>query len=288
MLRPELRLAAAALLASAAPALAAPLAPEDAERNRPAPPVRIADNLYHVGTRDIAVYLFVDPKGLILLDAGYEQSVPLVLANIRALGFDPRRIRILIASQAHFDHVAGLAAMKAATGAKVYASAADSVLLARGGRGDFAFGDRFRFPAVKADHILRDGEVVRLGGLRLTAHVTPGHTRGCTSWTMAARDAGRIEPALFICGATAPGYRLVGNRAYPDIMADFARSFATWRRLPCRIFLGAHGGYFGIEAKRAAMRAGGPNPFVDPEGCKGFLDRAEAAVKAQAARQAAE
>jgi metallo-beta-lactamase class B len=279
-------LAGAASLAAAPPPVR--LGPEDAERNAPAAPVRIADNLYLVGTRDIAVYLFVDPEGLILLDSGYAQSVPLVLANIRALGFDPKRIRILIASQAHFDHVAGMAAIKAATGARLHASAADAALLARGGRGDFAFGDRLAYAPVAADGILRDGDTVRLGRLRLTAHLTPGHSRGCTSWTMNASDNGRVYPALFVCGATAPGYRLVGNKAYPGIARDFARSFATWRRLPCQLFLGAHGSYFDLDRKRAALRAGGANPFVDPQGCRAFLDRAERAIAAQAARQAAE
>jgi metallo-beta-lactamase class B len=279
---------AAGLAIGPAPAGATPLSGADAERNQPAPPVQIADNLYHVGTRDIAVFLFADPKGLILLDAGYEQSVPLVLANIRALGFDPKRIRLLITSQAHFDHVAGLAEMKAATGARLIASREDAALLGRGGRGDFAFGDRFPYPLVKVDRTLADGEILRLGALRLTAHLTPGHTKGCTSWTTDAIQGGRTHKALFICGATAPGYRLVGNADYPQIQADFARSFATWRRLPCEIFLGAHGSYFGLEDKRAAIRPDGPNPFVDPEGCRAFLDRAEAGIQTEAKRQASE
>lgn len=279
---------AASLLLALQPAPGAPLGPEDAARNQPFPPFRIADNLYHVGTRDIAVYLFADPKGLILLDGGYRQSAPLILANIRTLGFDPKRIRILISSQAHFDHVAGLAALKAASGGRLYASAADSALLERGGRGDFAFGDRSRFPPVKVDQLLADRETVRLGAIRLQAHLTPGHTKGCTSWTMNATDAGRAYPALFVCGATAPGYRLVGNAAYPNILRDFAASFDKWRRLPCMLFLGAHGSYFGMEAKHQAMRAGGPNPFVDPQGCRTFLDRAEQAIRDQAQRQAEE
>jgi metallo-beta-lactamase class B len=104
---------------------------------------------------------------------------------------------------------------------------------------------------------------------------------------MDAQDRGKTYPALFVCGATAPGYRLVGNAAYPDIVGDFERSFATWRSLPCQLFLGAHGVYFGLEAKRAAMRARAPNPFVDPQGCRAFLDRAEASVKREARRQGA-
>lgn len=263
----------------------APMTEADEARNQPAAPFRIADNLYYVGTRDIAVYLFAGPRGMVLLDGGYEASAPLVLANIRKLGFDPGTIRILIASQAHSDHVGGLPAIKAATGARLYASAADATLLERGGSGDFAFGDSLRFPPVGVDHILRDGDIVRLGPIRLTAHFTPGHTKGCTSWTMTARDRGRSLAALFVCGASAPGYRLVGNPAYSRILADFAQSFAIWRGLKCELFLGAHGAYFGLEAKRAAMRPGGPNPFVDPKGCRAFLAGAEASIAAQAERQ---
>jgi metallo-beta-lactamase class B len=275
--------AAAAVLIGAAPPVR--MSEADLARSRPAEPFRIADNLYYVGTSDIAVYLFTGPEGMVLLDGGYPQSAPLVLASITRLGFDPRRIRILITRQAHFDHVGGLAALRQSTGARLYASAPDAKLLEQGGMGDFAFGDRLTFPAVKVDHVLRDGELVQLGPIRLTAHLTPGHTKGCTSWTFNATDAGRILPALFVCGATAPGYRLVGNRSYPRILDDFQRSFATWRKLDCQLFLGAHGVYFGLEAKRAAMRPGGPNPFVDPEGCRNFLDKAARAIRDQGEKQ---
>jgi metallo-beta-lactamase class B len=258
---------------------------EDLERNRPAEPFRIADDLFYVGTSDIAVYLFSGPEGMVLLDGGYPASARLVLANIRKLGFDPRRIRIMIVSQAHFDHAGGLAAIKAATGARFYASAPDAALLEQGGRGDFAFGNRLTFPKVKVDHVLRDDETLRLGSIRLKAHLTPGHTKGCTSWSYDALDAGRRVPALFICGASAPGYRLVGNPAYPNILGDFRTSFATWRKLDCQLFLGAHGAYFGLEAKRAAMRLDGTTPFVDPQGCRAFLDKAERAIGTEAAKQ---
>ena len=127
---------------------------------------------------------------------------------------------------------------------------------------------------------------VRLGAVRMTAHFTPGHTRGCTSWTLPVRVDGRTRQALFICGASAPGYRLVGNPAYPWIMDDFRRSFATWRTLPCALFLGAHASYFGMAAKRARMAPGRPNPFVDPKGCRAFLAKAEQNIRAQAAKDA--
>lgn len=266
--------------------LAAQLSAEEARWNAPAAPFRIADGLYYVGTADLASYLFVDRAGMILLDGGLEASAPLILGNIRALGFDPKQVRYLINSQAHYDHAGGLKALKDATGAKLLASGADADLLERGGAGDFAWGDELTYPAVKVDGRLRDGQVLKLGALRLTPHLTPGHTRGCTSWTMRAKVDGRATPALFICGASAPGYKLLNNSAYPEIMTDFRRSFAKWRTLPCDLFLGAHASYYGMTEKRSRLRPGAPNPFVDPAGCRAFLARAEQRIAEQAAKEA--
>jgi len=266
--------------------MAAQLSAEEARWNAPAQPFRIADGLYYVGTADLASYLFVDRAGMILLDGGLEASAPLILDNIRALGFDPKRVRYLINSQAHYDHAGGLKALKEATGAELLASAPDAELLERGGAGDFQWGDELTYPAVKVDGRLRDGAVLKLGALRLTAHLTPGHTRGCTSWTTTATVYGRATPALFICGASAPGYTLLNNPAYPWMRADFRRSFATWRKLPCDLFLGAHASYYGMTEKRARLRPGSPNPFVDPVGCRAFLAKAEQRLAEQAAKEA--
>lgn len=266
--------------------LAAQLSAEEARWNAPVAPFRIADGLYYVGTADLASYLFVDRAGMILLDGGLEASAPLILDNIRTLGFDPKRVRYLINSQAHSDHAGGLKALKEATGAELLASSADAELLERGGAGDFAWGDDLTYPAVKVNGRLRDGAVLKLGALRLTAHLTPGHTRGCTSWTMTAMVDGRATPALFICGASAPGYKLVNNPAYPWIMTDFRRSFATWRGLRCGLFLGAHASYWGMAEKRPRLTAGTPNPFVDPAGCRAFLAKAEQRIAEQAAKEA--
>lgn len=267
-------------------ALAAPLGADEARWNAPAEPFRIAGNLYYVGTADLASYLIVDPEGMILLDGGLEASAPQILDNIRTLGFDPRRVKYLLNSQAHYDHAGGLLALKKATGARLLASAADADLLERGGAGDFQWGDRLTYPKVSVDGRLKDGAQVKLGAIRMTAHLTPGHTRGCTSWTLPVEVDGRTRQALFICGASAPGYRLAGNPAYPGIMEDFRRSFATWRKLPCDLFLGAHASYFGMAEKRARMAPGKPNPFVDPAGCRTFLDGAERRIRAQAAKEA--
>jgi metallo-beta-lactamase class B len=273
------------MILSLALAAAAPLNAEETRWNAPVAPFRIAGNLYYVGTADLASYLIVDPEGMILLDGGMEASAPLILDNIRALGFDPKRVRYLLNSQAHYDHAGGLAALKEASGAELLASAADAELLERGGTGDFQWGDRFAYPPVRADARLRDGAEVTLGAIRMTAHLTPGHTRGCTSWTLPVEVDGRTREALFVCGASAPGYRLVGNPAYPWIMDDFHRSFATWRALPCDLFLGAHASYFGMAEKRAKMAPRRPNPFVDPQGCRAFLARAERTIETQAKAQ---
>jgi metallo-beta-lactamase class B len=262
--------------------LAAQLSAEEARWNAPVAPFRIADRIYYVGTADLASYLFDDKAGMVLLDGGLEASAPLILANIRALGFDPRRVRYLINSQAHYDHAGGLAALKAATGARLIASPADAALLERGGAGDFQWGDRLTYPAVRVDRRLRSGQRLRLGAINLMAHLTPGHTKGCTSWTTRVLIDGRSRAALFICGASAPGYELTSNPSYPEVMADFRRSFATWRALPCELFLGAHASYFGMAEKRLRQGAGGPNPFIDPEGCRRFIARAEQQIAEQA------
>jgi metallo-beta-lactamase class B len=136
------------------------------------------------------------------------------------------------------------------------------------------------------DGRLRDGAALTLGAIHMTAHLTPGHTRGCTSWTMPVRVDRRTVRALFVCGASAPGYRLVGNAAYPWIMDDFRRSFAAWRKLPCDLFLGAHASYYGMAEKRARLAPGAANPFVDPKGCRAFLETAEQRIEAQAAKDA--
>lgn len=246
-------------------------------------PVRIAANLYWVGSRDLAAVLVDGGKdGLVLIDAGVPEFAPQVLANIRALGFDPARVRILLNTQAHADHAGGLAAIKAATGARLLAARADAALMARGGKGDFAFADRMPYPPVTADGAIADGETITLGTARLTAHLMPGHTKGCTSWSIATPDG----TALLVCGSSAPGYKLVGNAAYPDIVADFRRTFARIGALPCDIFLGAHGAYFDFDAKRA-RRGGDTNPFVDPDGCRTHAAAASQRFEAELKRQQA-
>jgi metallo-beta-lactamase class B len=271
--------------------LAVPLsvgaAPQDPSWTEPVSPFRIADRLYYVGSRELAVYLIDSGDGLVLLDGGVPENAPQVLASIRSLGFDPRRVRLLLNSQAHFDHAGALAEIKAKTGARLLASAADASLLERGGRGDFAWGDDLPYPQVKVDRVVRNGEKVRLGKVSLTARITPGHTKGCTTWQMPIADSGRRYDVLFLCGTTAPGYQLTDNRNYPNIVGDFRRSFATWKGLPCDFFLGAHASYFAMERKRAALGPSGANPFIDPAGCRDFIARSEQAFEKQLSEEQA-
>jgi metallo-beta-lactamase class B len=254
--------------------------------NNPEPPVEIAPGVWFVGASDVASYALDTGEGLIVIDGGYASTAPQILANLRTLGFEPGDVRILLNTHAHFDHAAGLAALKQATGAELYASPADAVALRAGGRGDFFLRDFFRFPPVKVDRELRDGEQVTLGRVTLTAHFTPGHTKGCTSWTfpVTMRD-GRVEQALVICSLSTLRFRLVDNPDYPEIAADYARTYETLNALPCDVFLGAHGRWFDLEARRAALAAGDHDAFVQPEACKAFLAESQRAFELELARQ---
>ena len=278
-----------ALAAIGASAVATPLIPlDDAAKamNRPIAPFRISDEIAYVGTEDLGIYLIKTSAGEILIDAGYEQAVPQILANLKTVGVAPKDIHILLNSHSHVDHAGGLSALKKITGAKLVVSRAAAAELARGGHDDPNFGNKSIFPPVKADRIVGDGETVVLGNVTLTAHLTPGHTKGCTTWTMPAHIAGKTWQALFLCSVTAPGYKLVGNAAYPDIVADYRHSFALLKTLPCEIFLGSHARFYGMLEKRAEMlKTGSQTVFVDPAGCRRHLAETEAAFEKAVAQQ---
>ncbi len=254
--------------------------------NQPVEPYRIADNLYYVGASDIASYLVVTPAGDILIDAGYEETVPIIQRNIEKLGFRMTDVRILLNTQAHFDHAAGFAQLKRVTGATLEVSDADATLIEAGGHGDFRWGDTETFPPATVDRRLQDGDRIRLGGAVLTAHLTPGHTKGCTTWTFTVRDRGRALRVVVVGGTTInPGVRVSGMPAYPDIGRDYAHTFEVLQALPCDVFLGAHRSYYGGAAKAERLRAApnGPNPFVDPDGYRAALARWRAAFEQQLA-----
>jgi metallo-beta-lactamase class B len=250
--------------------------------NRPAQPFQIVSNIYYVGASDIASYLIVTPQGHILIEAGFVETAPLIEKNVRELGFKVEDIKLLLTSHAHFDHVGGLAELKRVTGAALVATAPEAEMMQRGGKGDFHYGDKLLIPPVTADRIVAAGDTVELGGVVLTAHVTPGHTKGSTTWTMRTTGQEGALDVVFMASLSTPGYDLVHNPAYPNIGADILRSVATLRTLPCDVFLAPHGFAFALDAKRKKLGTE-PNPFIDPNGYRAVLDQTETSMRASLA-----
>jgi metallo-beta-lactamase class B len=254
----------------------------------PHKPFRIIGNVYYVGSKDLASYLITTSQGDILINSSLTSSVPQIRKNVEALGFHFNDVKILLISHAHWDHAAGSAEIKRLTGAKYMVMDADVPVVESGGKTDFQYGAEAgsHFPPTKVDRVLHDGDEVKLGGIVLVAHKTPGHTKGCTTWTMKVREDNRSYNIVIVGSPNVnTGYKLVGNAAYPEIAQDYESTFRTLQSLPCDVFLGAHGSYFGMEAKFARMKPGGANPFVDPEGYKSYVAEREQAFRKELARQ---
>ena len=248
----------------------------DREWNRPVEPFKIVGNIYYVGASEITAYLITTPKGHILLDSGFAETVPQIRANITKLGFKLEDVKILLNNHAHYDHAGGLAELKRLTKAPLYASRADAELLARGGKGDPNFGDKYPFEPVKVDKILTDLQKVKLGSTVMTANLTPGHTKGCTTWTTVAEENGKKYNVVFVCSTTAPGYKLVGNADYPNIVDDYERTFARLKGISPDVFLASHGNFFDLLAKIEKLRSHpDTNPFIDPSGYRDFIAQTE-------------
>jgi metallo-beta-lactamase class B len=280
------RFFAVLLLLSTASLAAAELARVPPEWNQPIAPFRIIDNIYYVGANELTSYLITTPEGHILLDSGAAETVPQILQNIGRLGFRAEDVKILINSHAHFDHAGGFAQLKRLTGAKIHLTAEDAPLAKRGGTNDPHFGDTVAFEPFRPDVLVRDGRPVRLGGVKVTPHLTPGHTQGCTTWSMSAREGDERHSVVFVCSVTAPEYRLVGNPAYPDAVADYRRSFKVLKSLNADVLLAAHGSFFGLTKK--APRAGSsPNPFIDAAEYRTFVEKSERAIEEKIAAQSA-
>jgi metallo-beta-lactamase class B len=263
------------------------------EWTEPFPPFRIAGNLYYVGTRGLANYLITTPHGNILINSGLEANLPMIEASIEKLGFKFKDTKILLINHAHWDHDAGSAKIKEITGAKYMVMDADVPVVESGGKTDFQYGNNpaLLYPPAKVDRVLHDGYEVKLGGTVLVAHLTPGHTKGCTTWTMKVTEGGKTYDVVII-GSPNVGsptvhvvFKLVNNPAYPQIAEDYERMWRVLKSLPCDIFLGAHGYYFGLEEKYPLMREGGANPFVDPEGYQRFIAQKEQDFRSELARQ---
>jgi metallo-beta-lactamase class B len=269
--------------------LASPLlAQSHPDWTQPFPPYRVIGNVYYVGSRGLASYLIATSDGLILINSSLEASVPLIQASVEKLGLKFGDIKILLISHAHWDHCAGSALIKKLTGAKYMVMDADVPVVESGGKTDFQYGDprKASYPPTKVDRVLHDGDEVELGGVVLVAHLTPGHTKGCTTWTLQVADGGKTYHVVIVGSPNVnAGYKLVNNAKYPHIAQDYERMFRTLKALPCDVFLGAHGDYYGMEAKYARMKEGQPNPFIDPEGYRDFVAEKEAAFQAELKKQ---
>ncbi len=257
----------------------------------PVPPRRLVGDIYYVGASGVSSFLITTPAGHILLDTGFEDTVPLIQRSVALLGFKLEDIRIILSSHAHVDHVGGHALMKKLTGARVFASAADAQVLASGGLDDFLPFPRDTkvYAPVAVDQIVADGEQITLGGVTLTAHLTPGHTRGATTWSMDVSEAGRTYHVVFFCSLTInPGVRLLRNASYPGIAQDYETAFARLKALPCDIFFGPHPIQFGMADKFARMDRGeGVEALVDPAGWHNLLAVSEKAYRDQLAAEKA-
>jgi metallo-beta-lactamase class B len=264
--------------------------PNSPDWTEPFPPHHIAGNIYYVGTRGLASFLITTPNGHILINSDLESTVPMIRDNIEKLGFHFSDVKILLISHAHFDHAAGSALIKKMTGAKYMVMDADVAEVESGGKTDFQYGDSpdAQFPSTNVDRVLHDGGEVKLGGTVLVAHLTPGHTRGCTTWTMKvkAADGGKTLDVVIVGSPNVnAGYKLVNNAVYPKIAQDYETMFKVLKALPCDIFLGAHGDYYGMESKFARLKPGGVNPFVDPEGYKSYVAEREQAFREELKKQ---
>jgi len=253
------------------------LAQGNPDWHRAFPAFKIAGNLYYVGTADLAVYLIHTPQGNILIYSDFEQDVPMIRASIEKLGFRYNDTKIILISHAHGDHDQATGLIRRQTDAKLMVMDADvpeEESIARGR------------PGAHVDRSLHDGDTVELGGSKLTAHLTPGHTKGCTTWTMQVEEGGRKLNAVIVGSPNVnPGYILAGNKKYPQIAEDYVKTFSVLKSLPCDLFLGAHGAYFGLIGKYEKMKAGGPNPFIDPDGYRAYVAERDEAFHKEWERQ---
>jgi metallo-beta-lactamase class B len=257
------------------------LSPASAAKNQPQAPFRIAGDVYYVGASDVTSYLIVTPQGMILLDGGYAETASMIEKHIAALGFKLSDVKILLNGHAHPDHAGGLAQLKRDTGASFDAMRQEVQPLEHEGRGTFYQGDKPLYDSIHVDRVLEDGDTVSLGGVTLKARLTAGHTQGCTSWSMQVMDGGKPYSAMFFCQLSLPD-KLLGNPVYPDAAKDFARSFDLLQALPCDVFLAEHGSAFDLLGKYARLQQHPQaNPFIDPAGCKAYLQQSRQVFETQ-------
>lgn len=248
-------------------------------------PFRVIDNVWYVGSAGLTAWLITTPQGHFLLDVGLPQNAELVEKNIRRLGFRLRDVKIILNTHAHFDHSGGIAALKRATGARLFAAARDREALERGVYIGSEDHTEFNFPPVHVDSLIRDGAHVTLGGVTLTANITPGHTAGCTSWTLPVLADGARHTAIFFCSASVAFNRLAPMPQYPGIVDDYRRTFARLRTIDADVLFAPHSELFDLQAKRVRLSAGGANPFVEPGALQRTAARFDADFEKELARQ---
>ncbi len=267
---------------------AASVFPQAGDWTQPFPAHRVIDNIYYVGSKGLASYLITTPAGHVLINTNLEQSVPSIRESVEKLGFKFSDVKIILISHAHWDHCAGSAAIKKLTGAQYMVMEPDVEEIQFGGKGNFQYGNQLGslYPPVKVDRVLHDGDEVKLGDAVLTARLTPGHTKGCTTWTMKAKDARKTLDVVIVGSPNVnPGYRLLDNPKYPGIAGDYERTFRTLKALHCDVFLGAHGDYYGMQEKYPRLKDGAPNPFIDSAGYKAYITDREAAFRTELKKQ---
>ena len=263
-------------------------APVQDDWTKPFPAFRIAGNLYYVGSRGLASYLITTPEGHILINSNLEANVPMIRASVESLGFKLTDVKILLISHAHYDHCAGSAAIKQLTGAKYMVMEGDVEVVESGGKKDFQYGNdpTSQYPPAKVDRVLHDGDQVKLGDATLTARLTPGHTKGCTTWTMTVNDNSKLRDVVIIGSPNVnPGYKLAGSTVYPHITEDFEKTFRVLKSLPVDYFLGAHGSYFDLESKYPRFKAGEVTAFFDPDGYRNYVADRERAFRRELKKQ---
>jgi metallo-beta-lactamase class B len=252
--------------------------------SQPVDPYKVIGNIYYVGSIDVSSHIIVTKQGLILIDTGTKEMVPIVQSSIQKLGHRLSDVKIILSSHAHWDHVEGHAAMKQATGARIMALGEDAASISSGK--DTSAANAGGWTPAKVDRVLKDGDTVTLGEVTLRAYLTPGHTKGCTTWMTDVMDGGRSYAVVFVGGTSInQGVRLVGNTRHPGIIDDYAKTFRVLKELRPDVFLAQHGRMYGMEEKMQRMKTGTGNPFVDPEGYRKFVAAQEAAYLKQLAEE---
>ena len=276
---------AAVVMLAAGPALAQDEEDTRVGWNRRAEPFTIVGNVHYVGVAGLGAYLVTTPEGHILIDGGLPESAPRIIESIGELGFDPTDIRYLLNTHAHVDHAGGLSEIQAVTGARIIASEGDRGALEAGRHHGLTNYGTWWFPPVHVDQVVADGETIELGGVRLTAIITPGHTAGCTNWSLPVRDGDRELDVLFFCSASIGGNRLVGNTEYPAIVEDYRQTFERLSGIEADVVLANHPEVADLFERRERQIAGDDSAFVDPQALGEIVEAFREAFEAGLQRQ---